>query len=213
MPVQVPALHSVPAAQRWPQLPQLAVALWVSTHAVPQRVSPAPHEQTLPAQLAPAAQGLLQAQQLFASVARSTQAPSQSVVGSPATVAQELAQAPREQTVPDGHARPHPPQLSGSLWVEVQTPLQRVPPFAHWHVPPWQVVPPAHRVPQAPQAAPLRDASAPLRDAGHFAVSASARRRISLALSVSWLLTAIANPSPVEVTRAEAPLTASGQPF
>lgn len=153
-PVQVPAVHSVFRGQRFPQPPQLAGSFWVSVQARPQSVS-VPQVQALLTQLAPAGHGELQAPQLFASLARSTQALLQSVSAGPASVPHDVVHTPAAQTLPlppsAAQEFPQLPQLFGSLWVAVQTPLQRCPPFAHWQTPLWQVVPPVQRMLQPPQ--------------------------------------------------------------
>jgi hypothetical protein len=90
-------------------------------------------------QFAPVGQGELQAPQLFASFARSTHAPLQSVSAGPESVPHEVVHTPAAQTVPvppsAAHDFPHAPQLLGSLCVAVQTPLQRCPPLAQRQAP------------------------------------------------------------------------------
>lgn len=128
---------------------------------MPQRVSLAPQTHWPPAQLAPAGQGVLQAPQLSGSLVRSTQElphvarptppPSTEPPSTEAPVPQVTVQLPWEQTSPGGHALPHPPQLFGSLCVSTQLPLHLAPPLAHWHAPPWHVVPALQTVSHPPQ--------------------------------------------------------------
>jgi hypothetical protein len=86
--------------------------------------------------------------QFKTSVCRSTHALSQLV----SCAGHEALQAPFEQTgLAAGHTAPQPPQLLGSLWVAVQMPLHRKPPFAHAHSPFKQVVPLEQSASQPPQ--------------------------------------------------------------
>ena len=66
---------------------------------------------------------------------------------------QDTAHAPAEHTSPAGQTLPHVPQLSKSVWVLVQVPLQLVSPA--WqesaHVPFEHTLPAGHAIPQAPQ--------------------------------------------------------------
>jgi hypothetical protein len=58
------------------------------------------------------------------------------------------------QTLPDGHAFPHEPQLLGSLPVSTQLPLHRVSPAGHcagWQMPLTHESPLGQVLPQAPQ--------------------------------------------------------------
>ena len=156
VPVQLPAAHSVFGGHRARHAPQLAGSVCVSVQVIPQSVS-APQEQAPLTQSAPAGHGELHAPQLFASFERSTQAPPQSVSAPLESVSHEVAQVPAAQTLsaPPSVAQtwPHDPQLLGSLSVAVHTPLHRCPPFAHWHVPFWQLVPPVQRTLHPPQLA------------------------------------------------------------
>jgi hypothetical protein len=67
--------------------------------------------------------------------------------------AHETAQVPFEQSVPDGHAVPHPPQLVGSTFVCThEAPHLVVPPAqSSAHAPSEQTRPPPHLLPHAPQ--------------------------------------------------------------
>lgn len=154
VPVQTPAVQSVPPGQRSPQPPQLRGLVCVSVHESPQSVS-APHVQAPATQSAPVGQGELHAPQLFASFWRLTHAPEHSVSAGPESDVHVVVQTPPAHNVPvppsEPHTLPHAPQLSGSLCVAVHTPLQRWPPFAHWHEPLWQDVPPEQRTLQPPQ--------------------------------------------------------------
>jgi hypothetical protein len=114
-------------------VPQLAGSVCKSVQVVPQSVSdPQPHAPLT--QSPPAGHEALQAPQLFASFARSTHAPLQSVSAGPESAVHEVEQLPLAQTIAapsEVQTLPHPPQLFGSLWVDVHTPLHRSPPFAH----------------------------------------------------------------------------------
>jgi hypothetical protein len=52
---------------------------------------------------------------------------------------------------PDGHARPHPPQLLSSDLMSRHRPLHMTLPAGHWQTLPEQVIPDAQMFPQAPQ--------------------------------------------------------------
>ena len=100
----------------------------------------------------PCAHVVAHAPQWSVSLVKSTHAPLQFVSVAPPSVAQVSAHAPLEQTgAVTGQTLPQPPQLVGELCVDVQTPLQSVPPFGHRHAPPRHVVPPVHATLQAPQ--------------------------------------------------------------
>jgi len=64
-----------------------------------------------------------------------------------------VTHAPLEQLMPDGHARPQPPQLSGSVSVLIQNGPQTVSPAgqASTHAPSMHAIPGLHKRPQAPQ--------------------------------------------------------------
>ncbi len=153
VPVQTPAVQSVPAWQRFRHAPQLFGSFCVSVQVVPQSDS-APQVQAAFTHDAPAGHDLLHPPQFAGSSSMSTQALVQSV-SAPASESQDVAHVPSTQKAPPPsialQALPQAPQLFGSLCVAVQTPLQRMPPFAHWQVPAWHAVPLPHRTPQAPQ--------------------------------------------------------------
>ena len=105
------------------------------------------------------AHGELHAPQLFASFWRSTQAPPHSVSVGPESVVHVVVHTPAAQTLRAAAVRaaqtfPHAPQLSGSLCVVVQTPLQRMPAVrALAGTRPGRLVPPVHRTLHPPQLA------------------------------------------------------------
>jgi hypothetical protein len=114
-PVVQPLLTHVSAPmQRFPQPPQLALLLVVSTHWLLQEVRLPLHTHSPFEQLAPLPQALLQAPQLLGSLSVLTQAPPQLVC--PPSVSHSRTHWPPEQT-PPSHLFPHPPQLFGSLSV------------------------------------------------------------------------------------------------
>ena len=78
---------------------------------------------------------------------RFTQEPPQAVSPVPHVV----VQAPRLHTCVPLHAVEQLPQNAGSVCVFTHAPLHSELPAAHWHVPFWQVVPPAQVAPQLPQ--------------------------------------------------------------
>jgi hypothetical protein len=133
VPVHAPAVQRVPRAHRFPQAPQFAGSLDVSVHVVPHSVSD-PQEQLPATQSAPDGHGELHAPQLLASFKRSTHAPPQSVRAGPESVVHEVVHFPSAQAIvapSEVQTFPHAPQLFGSLWVAVHTPLHRSPPFEH----------------------------------------------------------------------------------
>jgi hypothetical protein len=135
-----------------PHVPQLALLVCRFTQTIPFPIIPPPGHSVSPvAQPAvhePATQVLSGGQrlphppQLRGSVSVSVQFPLQLVSPPPQTHApfvqhallqfvvppvQLVVHTPCEQTWPDAHTVPQPPQLFGSLCESVQTPLQRTP--------------------------------------------------------------------------------------
>jgi len=109
----------------FPHVPQLRRSVFVSVQMPLHDVRPPPHTHLAPMQLAPLLHTLPHAPQSNGSVVRSTHAFAQSVRPGPHVA----VHTPSEQTWLGPHLIPQPPQLSGSLFVSVQTPEQRVPPL------------------------------------------------------------------------------------
>jgi hypothetical protein len=114
-----PFEHTVPAAHGWPQSPQLALSVSVSTQAPPQMLSPlATHCSThLPlAHTWVALHGMPQLPQLSGSLSVLAQyeppATGMQVVSG---AAQVVAHTPLEHMVPAAHGMLQPPQLSLSV--------------------------------------------------------------------------------------------------
>jgi hypothetical protein len=86
---------------------------------------PPPHAHDPETQFAPVPQTTLHAPQLEGSVSRSVQAPLQFACDAEHVV----VHTPAEHTCPPAtlHVVPQPPQFFGSLWMSVQTLLQRMP--------------------------------------------------------------------------------------
>jgi hypothetical protein len=119
----------------------------VSTHCPLHIVRFDPHVHELFVQLSPPPHALPHEPQSNGSLVKSTHAFVQFVRPPP----QVVVHVPPLHTWLEVHLSPHPPQLSGSLCVSVQTPRQRVPLLKHAHAPLWHVVPPLHLSPHAPQ--------------------------------------------------------------
>jgi hypothetical protein len=66
-------------------------------------------------------------------------------------VGQVIWHTPPAHAWPGPHAMPQPPQFAGSAEVVTHWPLQLVCPGPQRHMPDWQLVPPVHTTPQAPQ--------------------------------------------------------------
>ena len=121
--VHDPCTHVVPWAQAWPQDPQLAGSVPVSTQALPQAVVPgAVQEHLPPAQVSAAEQAVVQLPQWSWSVWGSTQAVPQLV----SPTAQAARQVPFEHASPEAQAFPQAPQLAASVSRLVQAPLHDV---------------------------------------------------------------------------------------
>jgi hypothetical protein len=108
---QVPALPPSGAPQRFPQLPQCAELVLVSTHIVPHVVVPEAHTHEPALQLIPSAHTRPQAPQCDESVCVLTHIFEQFVVGA----AQMRVHAPLTHDCPAGHGRPHVPQFIASV--------------------------------------------------------------------------------------------------
>ena len=174
--VQVPLKQTWAPTHAVPHAPQFVVLLVMSTQVPPQQAwpavhaAPAPHWQTLPTQVSPAAhagsqggsthspssqscpgsQCIPHPPHAIVSVRKSAQRPSQqSDVPVHASPAPHL-QVPVTHTLPCGaHAAPQPPQSVSALSVFTHAPSQHVRPPSHGssgehpatHAPPRQIVP------------------------------------------------------------------------
>jgi hypothetical protein len=119
--MQAPFVQVCPLAQAWPQPPQFAMLVLVSTQAEPHSICPATEHPHVPAlHAAPAGQVMLQPPQLRGSFPLVVaQAPFEQAV---APAEQLVAQAPALQTCPEGQAFVQLPQWLASD--ETQVPLQ-----------------------------------------------------------------------------------------
>jgi hypothetical protein len=144
------ALHTLPGAHAFAHPPQFwgSDVVLVQIGGSPQAAVFCGQTHLLLEQMVPPVQATPQAPQLLASVCVFTQAPVHAVRSS---LPHMVAHAPVEHTWLVPHAVVHVPQCWGSLWVFVQTPLQRTPPLGHVHVPLAHVWPPVQTTPQAPQ--------------------------------------------------------------
>jgi hypothetical protein len=136
-----------PVAQAFPQAPQFAGLVAVSTQVPPQSVVPVGQPQAPPMQTLPPLQVVPQAPQLALSDLVSTHEPPQ-LVRVPAQLA---PQVPTEQTWPAVQAVVHEPQWAGSAFTSTQVPEQSRLPGSQTQAPFEQILPPEQVVPQAPQ--------------------------------------------------------------
>jgi hypothetical protein len=130
--MQTPFVQVWPLEQAWPQAPQFAMLVLVSTQAEPHSICPATEQPHAPAlHAAPAGQVMLQPPQFSGSFPLVVaQLPFEHAV---APLAQLVAQAPALHTCPDGQALVQLPQWVASF--ETQLPLQLSRPAWHWQDP------------------------------------------------------------------------------
>jgi hypothetical protein len=118
----------------------------VSTHALPQAMSPDRHPQAPSVHSSPERQVFPHSPQCSTLVVWSAQRPSQAAVPS------GQLQLPSAQAWPSAHDSPHTPQFSGSSLTIVHAPLHDSSPDGQLpHSPVEQLVPRAHASPQRPQ--------------------------------------------------------------
>lgn len=155
--VQVPFRQAWPAEQAFPQSPQCAMLLWMSTQPPPQQAWPGPHAGPAPqrhsppsqvsptpqagsqggsthwplSQTCPVGQTLPQAPQSVASVRGSTQRPLQQTFPSAQGSPEPQRHSPDAQTLPKGvHGLLHAPQSTSELSRLTHAPSQQVRPLA-----------------------------------------------------------------------------------
>jgi hypothetical protein len=107
---QLPSAQVVPAAHAWPHMPQLALSVCVSTHAVPHVARPGLHAHAPAAQLWLGGQ-MTPTQALSVQVSCTQTWPALHIDAMPQLVGTHLALA---QAVPPEHTAPQPPQLLSS---------------------------------------------------------------------------------------------------
>jgi hypothetical protein len=145
---QVPLVHTMLAAQAWPQVPQLLALVLVLTQAPLQLVWPAGQEHLPFEHEAPLVQTTPQLPQLLLSVLVLKQIEPHCL--KPAPLHEELHWPPVHEPLHAGAAQL--PQCCGSVWTSTQpTPAHWVCPEGHSHLAPTQVAPPAHTFPHVPQ--------------------------------------------------------------
>ena len=133
----MPARHSPPLRQVWPQSPQLLASAFVSAHAPPHSVCVSGHAHVPFTHTAPLAQTLPHAPQLLASVAASTHAPAHCN-----SVAEHPPPAPAEAPpMAPAPAPPLPPPAAPPL------PLPATPPLPPATPPVWAPPPPPDSAP------------------------------------------------------------------
>jgi hypothetical protein len=115
-----PSLQTSPAAQTFPQAPQLTGSEVASTQALPHSIPPLGHAHAPPLQSAPVGQAFPQAPQLAGSDMVSTH------LSPHAASPPEQAHAPFVQLDPGEHAASHDPQCAGSAFVSTHLPVPHV---------------------------------------------------------------------------------------
>jgi hypothetical protein len=113
-----------------PQAPQLSASVLVSTHAVPQRVSPGRHAHLLAAQTSRVPHAVVHEPHASESSVVAAQRSVQSVL----SVLQPHAPAAQPENL-SGHFAPHALQWSGLVWVSAQTPEHSIAGALHTHLP------------------------------------------------------------------------------
>jgi hypothetical protein len=146
--VQAPLAQTSLAAQTLPQVPQFLGSVVVVTQVPLQSVCGLGQEQALFAQAFPPVHFTPQVPQLLMSLVRFTQTPAQSVWPVPHLLSHLLLM---QSGVAAGQVVVQLPQAVGSFVVFLQVPLQSDCPDGQVQLPPTQVLPPVHLIPQSPQ--------------------------------------------------------------
>jgi hypothetical protein len=154
--VHLPLLHTAPAPQLFPHVPQLSRLVWRSSQA-PASTPPGqtvslsgqPHAPLVHA--APAGHAMPQAPQFDVSLIASTQVVIPSEVHGTRPVAHPAWHAPSRQWFPGPQLTLHEPQYMGLDVMSMHLPLQGVRPAAHTQAPAVQVAPAVQTSPQVPQ--------------------------------------------------------------